>query len=215
MSSVGVLLVDDHAVVREGYRLLLERAGDITVVGEASTAAGALAKYRELRPQVVVLDIALPGVSGIEALRELRTFDAAARVLMFSMYEDAIFAERALKGGAQGYVTKASAPASLVEAVRTVAAGKPYLTPGIAQDLALKSLASEAARADELSSREFEVLRLLVQGMALRDIATQLSLSTKTVANLQSMIRQKLGVETAVQLLNAAARLGIGSISRS
>jgi two-component system invasion response regulator UvrY len=215
MSSVGVLLVDDHAVVREGYRLLLERAGDITVVGEASTAAGAFAKYRELRPQVVVLDIALPGVSGIEALRELRTFDAAARVLMFSMYEDAIFAERALKGGAQGYVTKASAPASLVEAVRTVAAGKPYLTPGIAQDLALKSLASEAARADELSSREFEVLRMLVQGVAMRDIATQLSLSAKTVANLQSMIRQKLGVETAVQLLNAAARLGIGSISRS
>lgn len=215
MSSVGVLLVDDHAVVREGYRLLLERAGDISVVGEASTAAGALAKYRELRPQVVVLDITLPGVSGIEALRELRTVDPAARVLMFSMYEDAIFAERALKAGAQGYVTKASAPASLVEAVRTVAAGKPYLTPGIAQDLAMKSLATEAARADELSSREFEVLRLLVQGVALRDIATQLSLSAKTVANLQSMIRQKLGAETAVQLLHAAARLGIGSISRS
>ena len=211
--SVGVLLVDDHAVVREGYRLLLERAGDIHVVGEASTAAEALSRYIELRPQVVVLDIALPDVSGIEALRDLRAHDPEARVLMFSMYEDSIFAQRALKAGAQGYVTKASAPATLVEAVRTVAGGKPYLTPSIAQDLALKSLAAEASRADELSAREFEVLRLLVQGISVRDIASQLGLPTKTVANHQSIIRQKLGVETAVQLLHAAERLGIGSRS--
>lgn len=209
MSGVGVLLVDDHAVVREGYRLLLERAGDIHVVGEASNAADAVAMYVELQPQVVVLDIALPDVSGIEALRKLRAHDPAARVLMFSMYEDAIFAERALKAGAQGYVTKASAPATLVEAVRTVAGGKHYLTASIAQDLALKGLAAEASRADDLSAREFEVLRLLVQGVSVRDIATHLGLTTKTVANHQSMIRQKLGVGTAVQLLHAAARLGL------
>jgi DNA-binding NarL/FixJ family response regulator len=209
LSGVGVLLVDDHAVVREGYRLLLERAGDIHVVGEASNAADAVAMYVELQPQVVVLDIALPDVSGIEALRKLRAHDPAARVLMFSMYEDAIFAERALKAGAQGYVTKASAPATLVEAVRTVAGGKHYLTASIAQDLALKGLAAEASRADDLSAREFEVLRLLVQGVSVRDIATHLGLTTKTVANHQSMIRQKLGVGTAVQLLHAAARLGL------
>jgi len=209
MSTVGVLLVDDHAVVREGYRLLLERAGDIHVVGEAADAASAVAQYTALRPHVVVMDIALPGVSGIDALREIRGASPDARVLMFSMYEDVIFAQRALKAGAQGYVTKASAPATLVEAVRTVAAGRMYLTPSIAQDLAVRSLSPEPPRGDELSAREFEVLRLLVQGVSVRDIATRLGLTTKTVANLQSLIRQKLGAETAVQLLNAAARLGI------
>ena len=209
MSTVGVLLVDDHAVVREGYRLLLERAGDIRVLGEAADAAGAIAQFQALRPQVVVMDIALPGVSGIDALREIRSASPSARVLIFSMYEDAIFAQRALKAGAQGYVTKASAPATLVEAVRAVAAGKMYLTPSLAQDLALRSLSPEPPRGDELSAREFEVLRLLVQGVPVRDIAARLGLTAKTVANHQSLIRQKLGVETAVQLLQAAARLGI------
>ncbi len=209
MSGVGVLLVDDHAVVREGYRLLLERAGDIHVLGEAADAAGAIAQYEALRPTVVVMDIALPGVSGIDALREIRGKSPDARVLIFSMYEDAIFAQRALKAGAQGYVTKASAPATLVEAVRAVAAGRMYLTPSLAQDLALRSLSPEPPRGDELSAREFEVLRLLVQGVAVRDIAAQLGLTVKTVANHQSLIRQKLGVETAVQLLQAAARLGL------
>ncbi|MET0291979.1 MAG: response regulator transcription factor, partial [Steroidobacteraceae bacterium] len=155
MTSVTVLLVDDHAVVREGYRLLLERAGDIHVVGEAATAAEAVERYAALSPQVVVMDIALPGASGIEALREVRSRDADARVLMFSMYEETIYAERALKAGAQGYVTKASAPATLVEAVRTVASGKPYLTPSVAQALALKSLAAETSSASALSAREF------------------------------------------------------------
>ncbi len=209
MSTVGVLLVDDHAVVREGYRLLLERAGDIHVVGEAADATSAVAQFTALRPEVVVMDIALPGVSGIDALREIRTGSPAARVLMFSMYEDVIFAQRALKAGAQGYVTKASAPATLVEAVRTVASGKMYLTPSLAQELALRSLSPEPPRGDELSAREFEVLRLLVQGVPVRDIATRLGLTAKTVANHQSLIRQKLGAETAVQLLRAAARLGI------
>jgi two-component system, NarL family, invasion response regulator UvrY len=209
VSNVGVLLVDDHAVVREGYRLLLERAGDIEVLGEAADAAGAVAQYRQLQPRVVVMDIALPGVSGIDAMREIHISSPEARVLMFSMYEDAIFAQRALKAGAQGYVTKASAPATLVEAVRTVADGHMYLTPTIAQDLALRSVSSEPPPGEELSAREFEVLRLLVQGVPVRDIAARLGLTVKTVANHQSSIRQKLGVETAVQLLQAAARLGI------
>lgn len=204
-----VLLVDDHAVVREGYRLLLERAGDIRVVGEAADAEGALAQFDALAPDVVVMDIALPGCSGIEALRRLRTRAPAARVLMFSMYEDAIFAQRALKAGAAGYVTKASAPGALVDAVRTVAGGKAWLSPAMAQDLALRSLAAEPGRGEELSAREFEVLRLLVAGQGVREVATSLGLTPKTVANHQSAIRQKLGAETALQLLQAAARLGI------
>jgi two-component system, NarL family, invasion response regulator UvrY len=206
---VTVLLVDDHAVVREGYRRLLERSSSIRVIGEAADAQSAYLAFTEQRPQVTVMDIALPGASGIEALRRIRARDAAAQVLMFSMYDDPIFALRALQAGARGYVTKASAPDVLVEAVLTVARGRSYISAGIAQELALRSAAPEEDPSLQLSPREFEVLRLLATGIPLRDIAHQLGLTTKTVANHQSILRQKLGAETALQLLQAASRLGI------
>lgn len=206
--SVSVLLVDDHSVVREGYRRLLERNG-LEVVGEAADAQSAYTQYVEKRPQVVVMDIALPGVSGIEALRRIRARDAEARVLMFSMYEDPVFAFRALQAGARGYVTKAAAPDVLVEAVLSVARGRSFLGAEVARELALRSVASAGDTDSLLSPREFEVLRLLVRGVGLREIAAQLRLTPKTVANHQSIIRQKLGADTAVKLLQSAARLGI------
>ena len=206
--SVSVLLVDDHSVVREGYRRLLERSG-LQVIGEASDAQSAYAQFVEQRPQVVVMDIALPGASGIEALRRIRARDPEARVLMFSMYEDPVFALRSLQAGARGYVTKPSAPDVLVEAVLTVARGRSFLAADIARELALRSVASGEEAESLLSPREFEVLRLLVRGVPLREIATQLGLTPKTVANHQSIIRQKLGADSAVKLLQAAARLGI------
>jgi DNA-binding NarL/FixJ family response regulator len=206
--SVSVLLVDDHSVVREGYRRLLERNG-LEVVGEAADAQSAYTQYVEKRPQVVVMDIALPGVSGIEALRRIRARDAEARVLMFSMYEDPVFAFRALQAGARGYVTKAAAPDVLVEAVLSVARGRSFLGAEVARELALRSVASAGDTDSLLSPREFEVLRLLVRGIGLREIAAQLRLTPKTVANHQSIIRQKLGADTAVKLLQSAARLGI------
>jgi two-component system invasion response regulator UvrY len=211
MSAPGitVLLVDDHAVVREGYRRLLERSGDITVVGEACDAVQALARFSELLPQVVVLDISMPGVSGIEVLRRLRAHAPAARVLMFSMFEEVVYANRALQAGAWGYVTKASAPEVLVEAVRSVAAGERYLSADIARELALRSVTPDAGGPDALSAREFEVLRLIVQGLSLKDIGARLGVHPKTIANHQSMIRQKLGADNSVQLLRIAARLGL------
>lgn len=212
---VTVLLVDDHAVVREGYRRLLERGSSIRVVGEAADAQSAYIAFVERTPQVTVMDIALPGASGIEALRRIRSREPNARVLMFSMYEDPVFALRALQAGARGYVTKAAAPDVLVDAVLTVARGKSYLAPGIAQELALRSATAADDVASLLSPREFEVLRLLVAGVSLRDIARQLGLTAKTIANHQSILRQKLGAESAVQLLQAAARLGIAQEVRS
>jgi DNA-binding NarL/FixJ family response regulator len=208
-APITVLLVDDHAVVREGYRRLLERHGDIAVIGEAADAAQAHSAFCELDPQIVVMDITLPGTSGIEALRRMLMHRPEARVLMFSMHEDAIFARRALQAGAFGYVTKASAPSVLVEAIHVVAAGKKYLSAEIAQKLALRDFAVDDTAADGLSAREFEVLRLLAQGRSIGEIAQSLGLNRKTVANHQSAIKQKLGAETAIQLLRAANKLGL------
>lgn len=207
--TVTVLLVDDHAVVREGYRRLLERSPEIRVVGEAADAQSAYLAYVEHQPQVTVMDIALPGASGIDALRRIRAREPEARVLMFSMYDDPVFAGRALQAGARGYVTKAAAPDTLVEAVLAVARGRPYLASGVAQELALRQVAEEHGAASTLSPREFEVLRMLVAGRTLPEIARSLGLTPKTVANHQSILRQKLGAGTAIQLLQAAARLGI------
>ena len=149
------------------------------------------------------------GASGIEAMRHMLARDARAKVLMFSMHEEPIFASRAFQAGALGYVTKASAPEVLVEAVRSVAQGKRYLSQDMAQAIALQSVAGGEAGLDALSNREFEVMRLLVAGDTLATIAEKLQLSYKTVANHQSLIRQKLGVETHAQLIRMAARQGV------
>jgi two-component system, NarL family, invasion response regulator UvrY len=207
--QVSVLLVDDHAVVREGYRRLLERHGDIAVIGEAGDAATAHSLFCSREPQIVVMDITLPGTSGIEAMRRMLAFSPEARVLIFSMHEDTIFAKRALQAGAFGYVTKASAPTVLVEAIHAVAAGKRYLSPEIAQKLALRELVADSAAADGLTAREFEVLRLLAQGQSVEQIAESMSLNAKTVANHQTAIKRKLGADTAIQLLKKAAELGL------
>jgi len=206
---ITVLLADDHAVVREGYRRLLEESGRITVVGEAASAAEAYQQFCSAEPDVVVMDIALPGVSGIEGMRRILARKPNARVLMFSMYEDAIFVRRALDAGASGYLTKASAPRTLVEAVDTVASGKRYLSRDVVQTLELTPAREDVAAASSLSAREFEILKLLAQGASVAAIAEQLGLNQKTVANHQSSIKQKLDVTSATQLMRAAMRLGL------
>lgn len=197
--QVSVLLVDDHAVVREGYRRLLERQGDIEVVGEAGDAAAAQAAFCRLKPQIVVMDITLPGITGIEAMRRMLAHDPGARVLIFSMHEEAIFAAHALQAGAAGYLTKASAPDVLVQAVHSIADGRKYVSADIAQRLALREF--DARDAGALTEREFEVLQLLAQGRSIKDIAGSMGLNPKTIANHQSAIKAKLGAETAIDLL--------------
>ncbi len=208
-APIAVLLVDDHAVVREGYRRLLERSGGIVVVGEAADGAQALDLCERLRPGIVVMDITLPGSSGIEVMRRMLGRDPATRVLIFSMHEDAVFARRALQAGARGYLPKSCAPAEMVEAVRTVANDGHYLPPAMAHKLALGALGAAQADAQQLTVREAEVLRLLAEGRSVREIAAALELTPKTVANHQTFIKQKLGAGTAIQLLRRAESLGL------
>jgi DNA-binding NarL/FixJ family response regulator len=205
--SITVLLVDDHAVVREGYRRLLERSPGIAVVGEASTGADAVERSHELTPDIVVLDIALPGMSGIEAARRIRARAPDQRILVFSMYDDVIYADRALAAEVSGYVTKASAPEVLIDAVHAVARAGRYLSHDIAQKLALRRLDPARTPGQSLSSREFEILRLLVSGMPVSAVASEMGLNPKTVANHQSAIKQKLGAESPVDLIRRGEAL--------
>ena len=205
---ITVLLVDDHAVVREGYRRLLERDLELKVVGEAASMHEALRIDGDLKPDVVVLDIAMPGVSGIETLRRLLAHRPQARVLIFSMYQDGIYAAHALNAGARGYLSKASAPELLVSAVRSVAGGGRYISPDVQAAMSSHSATAEQL-AHALSSRELEVLRLLAQGYGVEQIAVRLGLSPKTAANHQSSIKQKLGADTALQLLLIAQQFGL------
>jgi two-component system, NarL family, invasion response regulator UvrY len=209
IDPITVLLVDDHAVVREGYRRLLERSTGLVVVGEAASGGEAYQSFCQFRPDVVVMDISLPDVSGIEAMRRLLSRESQARVLVFSIHEEPIFPERAFQAGARGYVTKASAPEVLVDAVRAVAAGDIFLSPDVARSLALRKVLKREDALSSLSDREFEILRLLAFGHSVRDIAERLCLNYKTIANYQWIIRQKLRADTPVQLVRIAKEHGL------
>lgn len=203
---IDVLLVDDHAVVREGYRRLLESTGDIRVTGEARDGEEAYVLFASRRFDVVVMDITLPGVSGLEAMRRMLAREAKARVLIFSMHEDEVFPMRAMQFGALGYVTKSSAPEELVDAVRTVAEGRRYVSAAVASVLTLP--AREDVRT-LLSEREFEILHLLARGHCLAEVANLLHLSAKTVANYQTSLREKLGAANDFQLMRLAVTHGL------
>lgn len=207
--AVRVVLVDDHAVVREGYRRLLERTDDISVVADVSTGEQAYRTVCELQPDVTVMDINLPGIGGIEAVRRIVARLPDAKILMFSMHEDTVFSSRALQAGARGYVAKSAAPEVLVEAVRLVAAGKLYISHEMAQELAVQMLPGRDNPIDALSAREFEVFRLLVAGHSLQEISKILCLSYKTVANYQSNIKHKLDVSNSAQVVRIALAHGL------
>ena len=209
MALVRVVLVDDHAVVREGYRRLLERTEDISVIAEVANGKDAYRVVCDMQPDVTVMDINLPGIGGIEAVRRIVAHSPEAKILMFSMHEDTVFSSRALQAGARGYVTKSAAPEVLVEAVRLVAQGKLYISREMAQELAAQMLPGRETPIDALSAREFEVFRLLVAGHSLPEIAKILFLSYKTVANYQSSIKHKLDVSNTAQVVRIALSHGL------
>ena len=211
MTAVGgtIMLVDDHAVVREGYRSVLQKQPGLQVVAEAGDGAEAYRLFKEVRPDVVIMDLAKPGIGGIETIRRIRQWDRGARILVFTMHQNVGFAVQAIRAGARGYVTKTSPPETLVRAVLDVLAGHIAVSPDIDHQLALGRLADAPVAADVLTAREFEVLQMLLAEHTTQEIAEALHLSPKTVANLHSLIKDKLGVGSDIELVRLALRQGI------
>jgi two-component system, NarL family, invasion response regulator UvrY len=207
--TVRVLLVDDHAVVREGYRTLLEKHQGLTVVGEASNAASAYQTYKDTQPDVVIMDISMPGRGGIDAIEHIRRFDPQARVLVFTMHGRAPYALQAFRAGAKGYVTKSSPPDFLISAVRSVADGRVAICPEISEVLALDRLREEGKGLEGLSPREFEILRMILDAKSTDEIASALNVSRKTAANYHYSIKSKLGVASDIELLYLGLQHGL------
>lgn len=209
--SIRILLADDHEVVRAGLRRLLESEPGFEIVAEAGSGEDAYRKLGALRIDVAVIDLSMPGMGGLEAIRRIRARRSEVKILVFSIHESACFAQRALSAGAEGYLTKSSPAAAMIEAVRAVAEGRHWLAREVAQNLALQSLGQQGSPMSELTAREFEVLRLFALGRQPDEIAVALHLSAKTVANHLSLIKQKLGARSAAELMRRALDWGLVS----
>jgi two-component system, NarL family, invasion response regulator UvrY len=210
--GISILLVDDHPVVRQGYRRVLETQSDFDVVAEAEDAISAYAAFKMHTPHIVVMDISMPGASGLEAIRNIRLRAPRARILVFSMHSEATLVKSAFKAGASGYVTKSSEPMVLVQAIRSVARGERAMSDDIAHVLALESLSPSASVFEQLGEREVEILRQLAAGSTQEQIASNLNISMKTVQNYQSLIKTKTGMRTDAQLVRLAAEFGLTSL---
>lgn len=206
--TIRVLLVDDHPIVRDGYARILSNTVGISVVGEAENGEDAYKRYTELMPDVVVLDLNMPGQGGMEAMRKIIARDAAARILVFTLHDSQVMVSRAVEGGAMGYLTKRSAPAQMVEAIRTIYAGRPYFDNTLIPDLVNMKL-NDPDPVRSLSQREFQIFRLLAEGNTVNEIAVSLHISPKTVGVHQTHIMSKLGLANAAQLARLAIRCGV------
>ena len=207
---IRVALVDDHAIVRMGFKMLLQaEASGIEVVGEAGDGETLLKHRPDWQADVIVMDLSMPGLGGLETLRRLRARDGAPPVLVLSAHEDTAHPRRSLNAGAQGYLSKRSAPETLPEAVRAVAAGMRYLDAQTAQSLALSQPGQANSPFDSLSEREFEVFVRLARGRSVNEIAAQLSLSPSTVGTHLYNIKQKLGAGNQAELTLLALRWGM------
>ncbi|WP_226468210.1 response regulator [Luteimonas panaciterrae] len=207
--TIRVFLVDDHALVRTGMRMILSGEDDIEVIGEAASGEEALPLIRKLKPDVVLCDLHLPGVSGMEVTERIVKGDHGTRVVVVSVLEDGPIPKRVIEAGASGYVGKGGDSAELVRAVRDVARGKRYLASNVAQKLALSGLGGDGTPFDALSPRELEVAMLLLQGLRQEDIAKKLSLSAKTVNTHKARLFEKLAIQDNIALARLAGQYGL------
>jgi len=209
MARIRVVLTDDHAVVRMGFRLLLQGTHDIEVVGEAESGEEGVKRFVELKPDVLVMDLSMPGMGGLEAITRVLAKDDTARILILSAHEDTIHPKRVLKAGAVGYLSKRSAAEELIQAIRQVAGGKMYMEAAIAQQMAVEQISGDKSPVDVLSAREFEVFLALAKGQSVNDIAAVLHLSPRTVGTHLYNIKQKLGASNQAELAIMAVRAGL------
>jgi len=202
---IRIVIADDHTIVREGLKQLLSRDEALEVIAEARDGFEAMERVRQLEFDVLMLDLSMPGKSGIELIKQVKAEKPRLRVLVLSMHEEHQYAVRAIRAGASGYLTKESAPTDLIRALHRVAAGGAYITPEVAEQLALGAMpnADQAPHA-ALSDREFQVLRMLAGGASVSDIAARINLSVKTVSTHKGRLMHKLGVATTTELLRYA-----------
>ena len=209
-NAIKVILVDDHAVVRAGFRMLLAASDGIEVVAEAERGEAVCQLYQQWQPDVVVMDLSMPGIGGLETIRRVISRHQDAKVLVFSVHDEQVYVHHAMSAGAQGYITKNSAPAILVDAIHALAAGGTYIEQGL-----LKILPQHDQQIDcqaiiaTLSPREFDVLRLLAKGLTVQKIAEELCLGQKTVANYGTQIKSKLQVSNLAELAHMAVLAGV------
>jgi DNA-binding NarL/FixJ family response regulator len=212
--TIRVFLLDDHALVRTGMRLMLSAETDIEVIGEADSGETALPMIRRLNPDVVLCDLHLPGISGLEVTERIVRGDYGCKVVVVSVLEEGPIPRRVLEAGASGYVGKAGDASELLRAVRDAARGKRYLANGIAQHLALAGIGGDASPFDALSPRELEVAMLLVQGFRQDEIAKRLSLSAKTVNTHKGRLFEKLEIQDSIALARLASQYGLTDPAR-
>lgn len=207
------MLVDDHAVVRMGFKLLLQASDDIAVVAEADSGEAACQRFDEAAPDVVVMDLAMPGMGGMEAIKRLCAKNARVRILALSAHEDISHPMRALQAGAMGYLSKRSAPEVLIDAIRAVAKGQRYVDAQIAQRIAVQAISGDKSPVEKLSGREFEVFAQLARGQSVAQISDTLKLSASTVGTHLYNIKQKLGLNNQAEITLLAVRHGVISVT--
>jgi len=209
-SKIKVLLVDDHAVVRAGFKLLLATSSDIAVIAEAESGEQAIQLYQRWQPDIIVLDLSMPGIGGLETIKRLVQRDEKVKILVFSVYDEQVYVTRALTAGAKGYITKNSAPEILPDAIESICNGQRYVEHGLLKQS--KDAVSEhdfQSIIKTFSTREFDIFRLLAKGLTSHKIADELCLSYKTVANYVTQIKKKLQVSSIAELAHIAIVLGI------
>ena len=207
---IKIVIADDHAIVREGLKRIVSEVSEMRVVGEAADGSQVMQLVRELDFDILVLDLSMPGRSGMELIKLIRSEKPRLRILVLSMHHELQYAVRAIKSGASGYLTKESAPSQLEQAIRKIAAGGAYVTAEVAEQLALGAMpGSETHPHETLSDREFEVFRLLASGVSVTEIAAQLKLSVKTVSTHKANLMQKMGLQNPSELIRYAIKHGL------
>ncbi|MEX2367407.1 MAG: response regulator transcription factor [Pseudohongiellaceae bacterium] len=212
MADIRILLVDDHAVVRAGYRFLLENMEGIEVIAEASSGEEAVSFFSEYDPDITVMDLSMPGVGGLEAIRRIRAVKQNAKILVFTMHENTAFVEHALQAGVSGYISKNSSPEVLITAIQSIGAGKMYIDAELAQNMVVQQTRDKGSPFAGLSNREFQILCLFAEAYSVEAIANELSLSTKTIANYLSQIKDKLQVGSTAELVRLAISKGLVTV---